>query len=72
MGNSVFDVACAFDCGRKCSALTEKKCGGCNFRKSADELAAGRKKAAKRLGTLPDEQQRRLRDSYHNKTTQKY
>ena len=74
MGNSVFDYIqdCAFANGKKCVALTEKRCPGCVFRKTQEELIAGREKAAKRIKTLPTERQKQICDSYYNKTAQKY
>ena len=66
------DNACVFDNGESCSALNEKKCKGCKFRKNEEEYAAGRKKAEKRLSKLPELEQQRIRDTYHCKITQKY
>lgn len=43
---------CAFDLGNKCHAVTDKVCLGCKFRKTKEELKAGREKATKRLMTL--------------------
>ena len=73
MKDNGLDCVCAFDNGkRSCTALTQKKCNGCNFRKTPEEVRAGRERAARRLRTLPEEQQKQIRDSYHNKTSQKY
>lgn len=43
---------CAFDNGNKCHAVTDKVCLGCKFRKTKEELKAGREKASARLMTL--------------------
>ena len=40
---------CVFDLGEKCYALNEKKCQGCNFFKTRQQLDAGRAKAKKLL-----------------------
>jgi hypothetical protein len=56
---------CAFDEGkRKCHALTEKNCVCCRFRKTAEEVDEGRKKARKRIASLPDEQQDHIKKKY--------
>lgn len=44
---------CAFDRNDVCSALRCKKCKGCNFRKTREELIEGRKKSADRISKLP-------------------
>ena len=42
----IFPEKCAFDEGEwKCSALTKKRCKGCSFFKTEEQLAAGREKA---------------------------
>lgn len=43
---------CAFDKRKKCIALTTKKCNGCNFYKTKEQLNEGREKATARLMTL--------------------
>ena len=58
---------CAFDKGDKCSALTAKNCEGCGFFKTEAHLAAGRKRADKRIKALPKERQRRIYDHYYSK-----
>lgn len=55
---------CAFDKNRFCCALKEKKCEGCKFRKTPEELEAGRKKAEARLKTLPMKEQVRIQEKY--------
>lgn len=55
---------CAFDKNRFCCALKEKMCEGCNFRKTPEELEAGRKKAEARLKTLPLLDQVRIQEKY--------
>lgn len=55
---------CAFDKNNFCCALTEKNCKDCKFRKTPEELEAGRKKAAARLKTLPMLEQVRIQETY--------
>ncbi len=50
----LLDPECVFDKEDKCSALTTKMCAGCRFKKTKQELDAGRKKALTRIGTLPN------------------
>ena len=56
---------CVFDKGKKCSALTPKKCKNCSFRKTEAELNAGREKARERLESLPKEQRDALMKKYY-------
>lgn len=44
---------CTFNDGTECKVLTEKRCEGCRFRKTTEELIEGRKKAEKRVRNLP-------------------
>ena len=64
----IFPEKCAFDEGEwKCSALTKKRCKGCSFFKTEEQLAAGREKAEERIRELSGEHQRQIEDTYHNK-----
>ena len=56
---------CVFDRGRKCSALTPKKCKNCSFRKTEAELNAGREKARERLESLPQAQYDAIMRKYY-------
>lgn len=56
---------CAFDRGRKCSALTEKHCDFCHFRKTQEELESGRIRAAERVNSLPADQQKHIKLKYY-------
>lgn len=56
---------CVFNKGKKCSALTPKKCKNCSFRKTEAELNAGREKARERLESLPKEQQDAIMRKYY-------
>lgn len=57
---------CAFDLyPAKCTALTSKNCENCPFRKSSEELAAGRRKARRRLYSLLDEAKTRIVEKYY-------
>lgn len=58
-------MRCAFDRGTLCTALSEKKCHKCSFRKTQEELDAGRERAEQRINTLPEEQQDHIRFKYH-------
>lgn len=46
---------CAFDLGKRCHAITEKKCKGCKFYKTKEQLKEGRERATARLMTLDRE-----------------
>ena len=56
---------CAFDNGDKCNAMTEKKCLGCKFRKTEEELKAGREKSLARLETFPLAWKMHIKRKYH-------
>ena len=59
---------CVFDEGEwKCSALTKKRCVGCSFYKTEEQLSAGREKAEERLKELSGEQRLRIEDTYHKR-----
>ncbi len=61
----VLDEQCAFDSGKRvCSALNIKKCEGCRFRKSKEELIRGRKRVAARIQTLSKEYQAHIKSKY--------
>lgn len=56
---------CAFEHGEYCDALTAKNCERCSFRKTQDELDAGRKKALCRLYMLPSGKLRKITSKYY-------
>ena len=56
---------CAFENGTECNALNEKQCVGCPFRKTHEELEAGRAKARNRLQSLPKATQNQIRRKYY-------
>lgn len=56
---------CAFDKGRKCEVLSTKKCEKCSFRKTAEELKAGREQAQERLEKLPKKQHDAIMKKYY-------
>ena len=58
---------CAFCNGNKCVALSKKQCIGCHFHKTKKELEEGRKKAKKRICTLPRELQIHIHQKYYAK-----
>lgn len=60
-------MRCVFDHGIKCVALTEKCCEDCRFRKTKKEVEESRKKVKKRINSLPEEQQRYIREKYYGK-----
>lgn len=63
---------CAFDKGDHCEALLTHNCEKCSFRKTREEVIAGREKAMEILSRLPEEQQAAIRDKYHGKRTFRY
>lgn len=56
---------CAFEVRNQCSALREKTCIGCTFRKSKEELEMGRKQAMDRILHLPNIKKTRIIHKYH-------
>lgn len=58
---------CTFSMGDECTALTEKQCFLCPFCKTSYELEAGRKKAAKRISTLPLSTQNHIKRKYYSR-----
>ena len=58
---------CAFDRGCECNALTEKKCKGCAFCKTTEELIEGRQKAEERIRTLPQTTQTHIKRKYYSR-----
>ena len=56
---------CTFDKGEKCSALNEKRCLSCCFRKTEEELEAGREKARERIESLPLVARVHIKNKYH-------
>lgn len=63
---------CTFDKGDKCVALTTHECENCVFRKTKDELLAGRRRARARLEDLPEEQQDAIRKKYYGRNNTTY
>ena len=57
---------CAFDKGNKCSALTAMECSRCAFRKTAKQLAEGRKKADARVRSLSEIERQYIFDKYYS------
>lgn len=57
---------CAFDLGKRCHAMTEKKCDGCKFFKTKEQLKAGREKATDRLMTLDRELLNDIKAKYYS------
>lgn len=45
---------CAFDLEDRCSALSEMRCESCTFRKTKEQLEAGRRKAKQILNEKYD------------------
>lgn len=58
---------CVFKRDRYCAILRQKKCKLCPFRKTAEELEAGRRKAKERLRTLPKPLQEYIDAKYHKR-----
>ena len=63
---------CTFDKGDKCVALTEHDCEGCPFRKTKEELLAGRRKARAMLEKLPKEKRDTIEDKYYRRNYVKH
>lgn len=63
------DQECVFLKGKKCLALTERKCKLCHFMKTREELEAGREKAEDRINRTftPEEKYAILRKYYSGK-----
>jgi hypothetical protein len=56
---------CAFEYGEHCLALTKKNCTGCRFKKTEEQLEAGRKKAQLKLLMLPKRKLNAIRSKYY-------
>lgn len=56
---------CAFDLVGGCSALKEKKCEGCHFFKTKEEVLEGRAKADERVNQLDLGLQQCIRHKYY-------
>ena len=56
---------CAFEKGNSCTALREKKCKFCTFRKTTEELISGRLKAIERIESLPTPKRHYIVHTYH-------
>ena len=56
---------CAFDEGKFCSALREKECIGCPFKKTRKELVEGRQRAMHRINSLPNPKKQYIIYTYH-------
>lgn len=59
--------ACAFNKNNKCSILSEEKCVGCSFFKTAWDLEEGRAKAKQRIDSLSAEAKQSIMDKYYHK-----
>ena len=57
-------MKCAFEHGNKCIALTGKCCEGCRFRKTKRQIEEGRRKAKRRINSLPQEMQIYIKTKY--------
>lgn len=58
---------CAFDKGDKCAALLTRNCENCSFRKTEEELIAGRQKAKEMLEKLPEEHRKAIEEKYYGR-----
>lgn len=58
---------CTFNRQTKCAALSTYKCEKCSFRKTKEELEAGRRRAMFRIENLPQDVQRAIDDKYYKK-----
>ena len=57
---------CVFNVDNECSALMEKCCKGCHFRKTRAELLEGREKAKKRVDALPEKLKQYILRKYYS------
>ena len=57
---------CVFAEGKSCKALSEKYCNGCAFKKTKEELEAGRDHAAELFYKLPPEKRKAIRKKYYS------
>lgn len=57
---------CAFENDKQCNALKTKKCEGCHFFKTKEELINGRKKAAERISKLSPKTQTQILNKYYD------
>ena len=58
---------CTFNKGDKCSALRDKSCRGCAFRKTSNQIEDSRAKAWERIESLPPKIKAKIRFKYYNK-----
>lgn len=56
---------CTFDKGENCAALVTHDCEKCSFRKTKEELLAGRRKAKARLDKLPEKKRKSIEEKYY-------
>lgn len=71
--SEAMDETCAFDAGDgSCTALTIKKCEGCRFRKSEEQLIRGRERAAARIKTFTKEYRAHIKARYYSQKEQAY
>lgn len=56
---------CAFDNGKNCTALTQKRCKKCAFKKTKEALDLGRAKAWARIQSLPSEKYVKIIQKYY-------
>ena len=58
---------CTFNRLTKCAALSTYKCEKCPFRKTKEQLEAGRRRAFARIESLPRDVQKAIEDKYYMK-----
>ena len=63
---------CVFDKGEKCVALLTRNCENCSFRKTKEELIAGRRKAKEMLDKLPEEYRKAIIEKYYGRNSVTY
>ena len=56
---------CVFYHGKNCSALKEANCEKCRFFKTPEQHADSRKRAQRRLESLPEEKQFYIKTKYN-------
>lgn len=59
-------LKCAFDRGDECSVLEFKKCQGCRFFKTDEQVKKSREKSEARISALPATTRRRILNKYQS------
>lgn len=55
---------CVFDKGRHCQALKHKKCDGCGFYKTEEQLRKSRERSEARIASLDEKEREKINGEY--------